>query len=234
MKTYFDLLLVDKAVKHAQKLYPEESCGFFIDNDYMPMENIAEDKVGNFRIDPTAYIKFDGHIDAIVHSHANYPHASKADMEGQIRSAVPWGIISLKESALENVVFWGDQIEPQELLGRPFFHGIYDCYGLVRDYYRMEGITIPQYPRENLWWETDPSLLENYVNDADFYRVDESEIKKGDVVFFKIGAPVVNHCAVYLGNNIIFHHLYARLSRRTQLSKWRSSICGYYRYAGGK
>lgn len=230
MKDYFEKYLVDQAINHVKTVYPEEGCGFILSDRFLPLENIAEDKVKNFEVDRKEFIKYSGDIKCIVHSHADYPHASKQDMLGQIRSNIPWGLICLKNGATEHVVFWGDQLEPQDLIGRPFVHGIYDCYAIVRDYYRMKGNDIPIFPRENLWWEKDPSMLENGCHQAGFDFIDKSELKEGDVIFMKVMAKVVNHSAIYLGNNLIVHHLYNKLSRREPLTSWHQYVSGYLRY----
>jgi len=230
----FEQVLINEAIVHAQQEYPKEAVGFFVNDTYVPLENIAEDPIKNFRVNPEMFIAYYGSIQAVIHSHGDYGHVSKEDMEGQIRSAIPWGVICLKNGAVDKIAFWGDQIDPYPLIGRVFLHGLWDCYGLLRDYFRFKGITLNQYPRDNRWWEHSPSMLEDNVLDAGFTQVDEKHLRKGDVVFMQIGAPVVNHCGVYLGGSLIIHHLYNKLSRREPISNWRNSVSGYYRYTGDK
>lgn len=230
MKTYFDKELIRKAEFHAKSKYPEEACGFITDDDFIPIDNVAVNKVQNFVIDKFDYIKYNGKVKAIVHSHADYPHLSKADMIGQIKSALPWGLVLLNKGKVEHTVFWGNQLEPQDLIGRPFIHGIYDCYAIVRDYWRLKGHDIIDFPRDNLWWETEPSMLEDGCQEAGFDFINESQLKIGDVVFMKVMAPVVNHSAIYIGDGLVLHHLYNKLSRKEPLIRWRDSISGYLRY----
>ena len=230
MKHPFPDELIKQAVLHAQKVYPEECCGFLMKDKYQRLDNLASDRIQNFKINQKEFLKNRNDIQAIIHSHADYPHASKGDMESQIRSAIPWGIIFLKNGGLEHIAFFGDQIPPYELIGRPFLHGIFVCYSLVRDYYRTKDITIPIFERENLWWEKYPSMLEDGMGEAGFSFIDVSELEVGDVIFMKIMADVVNHSAVYIGNGLILHHLYNRLSRREPLNRWRKYVSGYLRY----
>lgn len=233
MKEYFEKRIILDAVYHAKEEFPNESCGFFIKKDgkmmYFPQKNISKDKNLDFEIDIREYLKYEKDIECIIHSHSNYPHASKKDMLQQFLTHKPWGIINLINESLDQVVFWGDQLEPQDLIGRRFFHGIYDCYSLVRDYYRFKGIVLPIHERENLWWETDPSMLEDNVKDAGFKRIPDEDVKEGDVVFMKINANVVNHSGIVLSNGLVLHHLYNRLSTREPLNRWRQYISGYYR-----
>ena len=235
MKTYFDQKIIDKAIMHARSKLPEESCGFIVDDDYIPMKNRARDKIQNFSIDPKQYIIYNEKIRAIVHSHDNYPHASKDDMIHQLESGVPWGIINFFNGHFTEIFFWGDTLEVQDLVGRPFNHGVHDCFSLVRDYYRLKGFTLPISPRENHWWKTEPSMLmKGYEELKCFKRVDPSEAKEGDIVLMIILAEVANHSGIYLGDGRILHHLYGRLSREESIYTWRKYIYGYYRVVGEK
>ena len=42
----------------------------------------------------------------------------------------------------------------------------------------------------------------------------------GDVIMMRIQAPVTNHAAVYLGNNIMLHHAFGNLSARVPYGKY--------------
>jgi len=230
MKEYFDKQIVRQAELHAQAEYPKEACGFILDKYYHPIVNVAEDPVNDFKIRQEEYLKFNGEVRAIMHSHADYPHLSKQDMISQIKTAIPWGIVFLHNGAVQHTLFWGDQLEPQDLVGRPFIHGLYDCYSIVRDYWRLKGYDVMQFPRDNLWWEKDPSMLENLCHECGFDFIDESKAREGDVIFMKIQAPVVNHSAILLKDGLIVHHLYDQLSRREPINRWRQNITGYLRY----
>ena len=223
--------LINLAVQHCKSVYPEEGCGFILENAFIPCDNVAADKVKNFKIDLKEFAKYNSDIKAIIHSHANYPHISKHDMITQKNLEIPFGVVFLKNGALDKLAFFGDQIKPYELLNREFIHGIFDCYALMRDWHRLNGRMIKDYPRENLWWETEPSMLEDLCNDAGFYHIDE-EPKVGDIIFMKVLADVTNHSAVYLGDGLLLHHLYGRLSRREPVVRWRKYITGYLRYLG--
>jgi proteasome lid subunit RPN8/RPN11 len=232
MKHPFDENLIKQAGYYARKRYPNEACGFITKDKFLPMVNIARDRINNFQIDPKEFMIHSDEILAIVHSHADYPHLSKNDMEYQIKSNLPWGVIFVEKGGVRDTVFFGDQIPPYELIGRPFIHGCFDCYGLLRDYYRFKGITIPIFPRENKWWEKDPSMFLNGFRDAGFREIKMEELQVGDGIMMKILAPVVNHVAIYIGGDDIIHHLYGRLSRKDSITRWRKYITGYYRYEG--
>ena len=230
MKTYFDDEAIRKCQLHCKRKYPEEACGFITENDFIPVENKSEDRVKSFKIDKYDLFKHNDKIKAIVHSHADYPHLSKEDMLGQKRSGFPWGIVLLNKGHVEHTYFWGDQLEPQDLIGRPFIHGLYDCYAIVRDYWRHKGYEVKDFPRENLWWNDNPSMLEDGCEEAGFNFIDEQQLKVGDVIFMKVLSTVTNHSGIYIGNGLILHHLYNRLSREEPVHRWRKYITGFLRY----
>jgi len=228
----FDPIEVRKALNHFKMLVPEEGCGFIHKGKFVPVDNISEEKIMTFEIDPREYLKYADGLECILHSHYNYDHVSKKDMLQQIASKVPWGIIFLRDTSHENMIFFGDQLEPYDLIGRSFVHGVHDCYGLVRDYYRLKGITLPIFPRDNLWWEREPSMIMDNYKEAGFEEIEEKDIQEGDVFVAQILADVVNHTGIVLDNGLILHHLYTRLSRRDNHTSWKKFIRGYYRYVG--
>jgi proteasome lid subunit RPN8/RPN11 len=238
MKKYFEGKALQDAKQHAIDEFPKESCGFIIGDKFIPCNNIASNPEEDFKIHKIRYMRYVDEIDAIIHSHNNYPHASKHDMEQQIATDLPWGIINLFNGKVEDVFFWGDQLPIQDLLGRPFYHGVYDCYNLVRDYYRIHNILLPQYPREWLFWHKSIPMIEENFKDAGFYEINADELQPGDAVVGKVAQDkVINHTAIYLGNNLILHHLAGHypnyksgLSRRDLLNRWEKYIVKYMRY----
>jgi proteasome lid subunit RPN8/RPN11 len=229
MKTYFDQALISEWRLDVIDRYPEESCGLFIQYDktwpieYCPMPNVADKPEKTFEIDPILFYKMEREyrVKAVVHSHINYPHASKKDMVTQQKMGIPWGIMNIHKGAPREVFFFGEQLPPQDLIGRPFYHGVYDCYGIPRDFYRMCGIPMGDPPRFYRWWNLKgPNLLLEHYKENGFYRIDEKELQPGDCVFMNIGSKQVNHVVLYLGENLIIHHLINRLSRREPYTNW--------------
>jgi len=89
--------MIYKAFRHAERCYPKESCGLVLSNsEYLSCENIHKDPENCFEISEEVYFKHIKQTTAIIHSHNNSRHASEQDMEGQIRTNVPWGIINVK------------------------------------------------------------------------------------------------------------------------------------------
>lgn len=219
----------EPAKLHAKKCYPGESCGIVVDNEYIPCENVSPDPKLDFIINPKdqLIIKISQkEIQAVIHSHTNGKNfPSKLDMERQMSMEVPWGIITLHDSETVEELFWfGDQTPIQPFVGRVFRHGVADCYALVRDWFWIEKkIRIPNYARTDQWWLNDEDMLTQLFEEAGFYEI-QRPTRIGDAMMGQIMGKVPNHCAVYLGNGLVLHHLSKRLSNREPVDRWMKFI----------
>ncbi len=125
---------------------------------------------------------------------------------------MPWFIIN------PTTELWG-YCEPTgyELpyVARPFFHGIIDCYTLVRDFYKKEfQIELNDYNRRDKWWEKGENMyLDNFKKEG-FHEISMDEVRFGDCFLMKLESKTCNHSAIYLGDNIVLHHVQGRLSSR--------------------
>lgn len=248
--------VIQKAKEHARQAYPKESCGLIIKTaegrDYYPCKNIAT-KNSDFILDPEDYAKAEdlGEVLAVVHSHPDtLPNPSMADRV----SCGLWGLEWLIVSYPDVSECW---LKPENyqapLLGREFSHGILDCYTLIKDYYQRELlITLPEFKRDNLWWENKEgnSLYEENFEKAGFYKVDDLEdYQRHDVIIFQVGRTYhPNHAGVYLGDNptltseetpkvigkpFFLHHLYGQDSRRDIYGyEWNARKRFLLRYKG--
>jgi cell wall-associated NlpC family hydrolase len=137
-------------------------------------------------------------------------------------------MVNLKNKAVNRIVWWGDTLETQHLLNRYFVHGVYDCYGLLRDFYKHHNIILPNFIRENIWWDNNIDMFGENFENAGFYNIYIDNIMPGDVILMKIRGSktnnFANHCAVYIGDGLILHHLYNRASRIEPLSGWKKMI----------
>jgi cell wall-associated NlpC family hydrolase len=122
--------------------------------------------------------------------------------------------------------------ENAPFLNRPFWHGVFDCYTLLRDYYyRIWDLWLPtNLNRPFNWWNQGPHLYsaEN-AGAVNFYKV--HKIKKYDAIIFNLGGAAPNHGAVVIDdNNTLLHHLGGRFSCVEPLSSTlRQNISTVYR-----
>lgn len=204
---------------HAEQEYPRECCGLVIvrrgREKYIPCRNAGHNQHEHFVIHPEDYaaVEEQGEVMEIVHSHPNIPATpSQADLVGCERSGLAWSILSWPTNHFERITPNG-YIAP--LAGREFCHGLLDCYSLVKDYYaQVLGLELGQYQREWEWWAKGANLYLDNAFKEGFVRVPNEEMREHDVLLMQTQSDVPNHAAVYLGDGLILHHLFSRLSSR--------------------
>lgn len=221
-------------LKYFLSVYPEEGCGILLNKKgvlhWKPCKNVAENKETEFQLDPEAYISahLEGDIYAIVHSHTNgSAEPSEHDKKASEFLKIPYIIYSIPEG--EKVLYTPKELN--SLTGRTYEFGKYDCWTLVRDFYKKEyNITLPLLDFEQNWWENNLNYFDDLFTDFGFEEV--SNPQEGDVILFSIRANVPNHCGVYLEEDIFMHHSENRLSCRENLFPfWARFITRYARYA---
>ncbi|MBU3627141.1 C40 family peptidase [Polynucleobacter sp. JS-Safj-400b-B2] len=204
---------------HAQKEYPKEACGLVVikngKQSYFACKNIADNVLDHFIIDPQDYTLAEdcGEIVRIVHSHPNIsPMPSEGDKVSCELSSIPWVIVNWPTGAIYEFEPTG-YVAP--LIGREFFHGVLDCYCLIRDYYKEKlSIELLDFDREAQWWLKNQNLYVQNFEKAGFIEVPIAQMKEHDIVLMQVGSPVINHGAIYLGSNQILQHCAGRLSSR--------------------
>lgn len=198
---------------------PKERCGVIVkDGDgqrVIECKNVASNPHEFFKISPEewAYLSVDYEILSVWHTHPNASAApSAADLKMIEATQLPWHVVSWPEGGHSYTEPSGYEA-PYE--GRPFVHGVLDCYALCRDWYKRElNIDLPDDPREDNWWEKGGNLYVDGFEKNGFVSIghDERDLKRGDGILMQIRSSVPNHAAVYLGEGLILHHLHSRLS----------------------
>ena len=226
--------MIEEIAEHFEKEYPREGCGIIGivkgKKKWFPCSNVSEDDE-SFILDSKDWfrIKQQADIFAVVHNH---PDASNEASEQDINSCnalgIPYYIFSYPSMEL-NIVEPVKNFTP--LIGREYVFGHTDCFEAMRDWLKTEGIDIP--PRaafEDDWWEKGLDYFcEKTIKEWNHKKV--SNPQKNDVLIFQVGADVPNHCGVYIGNDVFFHHANNRLSCRENLYPfWIKSLVGIYRH----
>lgn len=204
-------MIKQQILAHARTCAPQESCGFVIKTlaslHYFPCQNVALEPESFFEISPDEWIEAEqqGQIVALVHSHPDgLPILSEADRAFQKATALPWWLVC-------NEQIYQFRYFPS-LLGRAFEHGKMDCFTLFRDAYHLAGIEIPDFDREDEWWQSEQDLYLDNMEKQGFYRV--KEVEPGDVILVCLGSEKANHAAIYCGEQYVLHHCPQRLSKR--------------------
>ena len=220
---------------HFEDAYPREACGVVGivkgKKRWFPCRNVAEG-CEDFVMCSEDWFRIRQQADvlAIVHSH---PDASSDASENDINNCnalqVPYWIFSYPEMDLNKVA---PETVQNTLIGREYAFGIRDCFEASRDWLiEKANITIPaRAPFEDDWWDRDLDYFtEERIRGWNLVKVDEAQ--EHDVLVFSVEAEVGNHCGVYLGNDVFFHHAVNRLSCRESLYPfWVKHLIGIYRY----
>lgn len=222
----------EQILQHAQAEQPKECCGVVCvvkgRRRYFPCRNLAATPDEHFVMDPLDYAEAEdqGEVVAVIHSHpVSNPKPSEADLVACEKTGVPWHIINpLTEE-------WG-YCEPSghqlPYVGRQFAFGVVDCYTLVRDWYAREyGIQLRDYDRRDKFWEHGENLyMDNFANEG-FSEIPVADVQPGDLILMNVCSHVPNHAAIYLGDQLILHHVQQRLSSRDVYGGyyWKNTAC---------
>lgn len=106
--------------------------------------------------------------------------------------------------------------ELSRFVGLDFHHGVTDCYGLIRLFYReIFDVELNDYARPDEWWNNGYNLYMDYFERENF-RVVPEDLQRywqfGDVILMAIQSEVPCHAGIYLGDGRILHHFYGRKS----------------------
>lgn len=221
--------LLDAIQQHGAACYPSEACGVVIRKGNkslaLPCKNVSDTPRTHFVMDVSDYSAAadQGEVIGIWHTHVETSsRPSDADRVGCENSEVPWYVVGVFKAG-EGFRFDAmTTLEPSgfELpyLERPYAFGVLDCWSLVRDYYRREyNIALGDYPRIERFWAKGCDFFgdeSNWEREGFVTLIDELP-KEGDLFLMQTdntGNP--NHVAIYIGNDMILHHSYGRLSMR--------------------
>lgn len=226
---------IEEIEQHFESEYPREGCGVFGvvkgKLNWFPCNNVAKDDE-DFIIDSDQYISISQKADivAVIHSHPDAScEPSETDKKYCNAVGLPYYIFSYPDMEFYELK---PERKEKSLYGRVYEFGVNDCFEAARDYYLSKGLNIPHRPLfEDNWWEKDLDYFtDDYIKTWGFERV-EGNMLEGDLIIFTISAAVGNHCGVYLGDDVFYHHAEHRLSCRENLYPfWKKYITGVYRY----
>jgi proteasome lid subunit RPN8/RPN11 len=221
----FDTNLLEVIRAEGVVNFPNESCGLIIAKGKKSVvvvcQNISEHPRNQFLIsaESQASAAEQGEIIGVWHTHINIPAvASEADRAGCELTGVPWFIVAIYQNEIGEFSFSALTIvEPtgfeMPYIGRPYVFGVFDCWSLVRDYYKREyAVDLSFGPRIPNFWESDDLLGKSWQGEG-FISLIDQEAKPGDVFLIQMtDSKNCSHVAVYVGEGRILHHSSGRLS----------------------
>lgn len=210
------------ALAHAKADFPHEACGLVVVSRgrevYRPARNTAAAAQTQFCMAPDDYAaaEAEGEIVGIFHSHPKLPpQPSEADLVACEATGVTWHIVN---PTTEEWFSFDPSGYEAPLVGRQWGGiGSLDCYAVIRDWYlRERGQVLENYARSPNFWERGEDLYGRAIEPAGFRVLAENEpLEVGDIVMMQTGrSTVANHAAVYIGDDMILHHVQNRLSSR--------------------
>lgn len=225
--------------KHALKEYPNECCGLvYLEGNtvlkYKACRNaLTTNKTEGFLLDPQDYYETSlmGTVVGLVHSHPDMSaEPSELDLQVCDSNNLDCIIIGFPNGKRGPHEWYkrGAIRKEYPMIGRPFVHGVIDCYTLTRDWYwENRKVILPDIYREDRWWERGLNIYEDHFDENGFVCVlknpndeDLKELKVGQILLMNIASNVANHAAIYIGDGKILHHPYGRLSLE--------EVYGYY------
>lgn len=222
----------EAALAHAQQEAPREACGLVViikgRERYWPCRNLSSG-TDQFHLDPLDYAAAEdaGEVVAVVHSHPSTPPVpSQSDMVAIERSDLPWWIVNPHTGG------WSDELRPcgykAPLIGRQWVWGITDCWSLVRDWYAENGVQLRDWERPVTHREFEQRpMFEGCWRETGFRDLgDDPNLKPGDLILMAMHNRHVNHCGVYIGDDMILHHVRGRLSSRDVYGDWLQKCTG--------
>lgn len=119
------------------------------------------------------------------------------------------------------------------LIGRSWDYGKQDCYTIIRDYFALQGIALPDFERP-VDLELTPSIYLREAVALGFERISFENRRAGDVAIMKLGTAEPMHAAVFVEPWQILHQKRDAPSAVEWLSSYYvRSIAAVYRYAAG-
>lgn len=127
-------------------------------------------------------------------------------------------------------------IDYSDLLGKRFEYGAtgpdaYDCYGLVREVYRRNGLELPHY--ESVC--TPEGQHSGFQDGQKYFEPVTGKPQPLDVVLFCIRPPWVSHIGVVIDEYGSFLHIMQQSSvsrERMDSITWKHRVKGIYRFKG--
>ena len=107
----------------------------------------------------------------------------------------------------------------QSLLGRQWEYGVNDCFTLVRDWFALQGVELPDFARPDDLELCDSIFLEQ-AEKVGFKQVSMQQRSPGDLLVMKLQTRTPMHGAILLPDGLILHQRQNSLSAIEPLRRY--------------
>jgi len=120
------------------------------------------------------------------------------------------------------------------LIGRQWRYGVNDCFSLVREFYALKGVALPDFERP-VDLETCESIFLQQAERIGFKQVQYCRRRPDDVLIMRLGTKQPMHAAILLPDEQILHQRQDSLSAIEPLRRYYvDRIAAVFRYAAGR
>jgi len=99
----------------------------------------------------------------------------------------------------------------QSLVGLNWEYGKSDCFGLVKNYFKLLGVELPEYERPKDLQTCDSIFLDQLPKKG-FKQISINQRLPNDVLVMRLGTKTAMHAAILLPNEMILHQKQNSLS----------------------
>ena len=122
----------------------------------------------------------------------------------------------------------------QSLIGRQWDYGANDCFSLVRDFFKLKGISLPDFARPDDL-EISESIFLQQAEAIGFRQVEWSKRKAGDVLIMRLHTRTPMHAAILLPDEEILHQRQDSLSAVEPLRRYYvERVAAVFRYGADR
>lgn len=120
------------------------------------------------------------------------------------------------------------------LIGRQWEYGKFDCFTLVRDWFKLQGIELPDFERP-VDLETCDSIFLQQALAIGFKEIAYASRRPGDVLIMRLGTASPMHAAILLPDERILHQRQDSLSAVEPFRRYYvSRVAAVFRYAADR
>ena len=122
----------------------------------------------------------------------------------------------------------------QSLIGRQWDYGANDCFSLVRDFFKLKGISLPDFARPDDL-EISESIFLQQAEAIGFRQVKWSQRKADDVLIMRLQTRTPMHAAILLPDEEILHQRQDSLSAVEPLRRYYvERVAAVFRYGADR